>query len=153
MLTLVCGVVLLVSVFLPWANEDGKGRVNFSLDQATGLNGVLDTGWGAPALVIALAVIAAALVMAVTRPRRFSFLLGVLVAAGGAAAFGVVQDAASHIGWHDPGVGMYLTMLAAVLLVPIGLAAALVAWILVRAERPAAAALTGPPAPENAPPS
>ncbi len=49
---------------------------------------------------------------------------------------------------------MYLTTLAAVLLVPIGLAAALVAWILVRAERLAAAAPpTGPPAPESAPPS
>jgi hypothetical protein len=153
-LTLVCGVVLLVSVFLPWVNEDGKGWVNFSFGQAGGLNGVLDTKWGTPGLVLALAVIATALVMALTRPRRYSILLGVLVAACGVAAFGVAQDAAAHIGWYDPGVGMYLTTLAAVLLVPIGLAAALVAWILVRAERLAAAAPpTGPPAPESAPPS
>ena len=153
-LTLVCGVVLLVSVFLPWVNEDGKGWVNFSFDQAGGLNGVLDTRWGIPALVLALAVVAIGLVMVLTRPRRYSILLGVLVAVCGVAAFGAAQDAASHIGWNDPGLGMYLTTLAAVLLVPIGLAAALVAWILVRAERLAAAAPpTGPPAPESAPPS
>ncbi len=153
-LTVVCGGLLLVAVFLPWANEDGKGLVNFSVAQGGGLNGVLDTRWGVPALVIALAVVAAGVLMAVTRPRRYSILLGVLVAACGIAAFGAAQDAASHIGWYDPGVGMYLTTLVGVLLVPIGIAAAAVAWILVRAQRPAAAApLTDPPAPENAPPS
>jgi hypothetical protein len=84
----------------------------------------------------------------------------VLVAACGVAAFGVAQDAASQIGWYDPGIGMYLTTLVAVLLVPIGLAAALVAWLLLRAERTAAAtavtpagAPPAPPAPESAPPS
>jgi len=50
---------------------------------------------------------------------------------------------------------MYLTTLVGVLLVPIGLAAALVARFLSRAEREAAAAAvpTVPPAPESAPPS
>ena len=47
--------------------------------------------------------------------------------------FAVAQDAASQIGFFDPGVGMYLTTLVGVLLVPIGAAAALVAWFVARA--------------------
>jgi hypothetical protein len=69
----------------------------------------------------------------------------------------VAQDAAAHIGYFDPGVGLYVTTLVAVLLVPIGIAAALVARFLWRAERDAAAAActtpAAPPAPESAPPS
>jgi hypothetical protein len=146
-LVVVSAVVLLVSVRLPWANEDGHGWVNYSLSQGGELSGVLDTQWGTPATVLALVVLAAGLVMLVTRPRRFSVLLGLLVAACGVAVFGVAQDAASQIGWYDPGIGMYLTTLVAVLLVPIGLAAALVGWLLLRAERAAAEPPTpgGPP--------
>ena len=170
-LVVVCAVVVLVSLRLPWANEDGRGWVNFSFAQGDGLSGVLETQWGTPATVLALVVLAAGLVMLVTRPRRFSVLLGLLVAVCGVAVFGVAQDAASQIGWYDPGIGMYLTTLVAVLLVPIGLAAALVAWLLLRAERAAAeppapgspavavpvvtpaCAPPAPPALENAPPS
>lgn len=174
MLAVVSGVALLVATRLPWVNEDGDGWVNYSFSQGGELNGVLDTQWGTPATVLALVVFAAGLVMLVTRPRRWSILLGVLVAVCGVAAFGVTQDAASQIGWYDPGVGMYATTLVAVLLVPIGLAAALVAWLYVRAQRvagapasctpalaaavepvavTAACAPPAPPAPENAPPS
>jgi len=147
-LVVVSAVVLLVSLRLPWVNEDGSGWVNFSFAQGGELNGVLATQWGTPATVLALVVFAAGLVMLVTRPRRFSVLLGLLVAACGVAVFGVAQDAASQIGWYDPGIGMYLTTLVAVLLIPIGLAAALVAWLLLRAERAAAE----PPAPGSPPP-
>jgi hypothetical protein len=154
-LTLVAGGVLLAAVFLPWVNDDAPGWVNFSLSQGGGLNGVLDTGWGAPALVLPLVVMVAGVTMLVVPPRRFSILLGVLVAVCGVAAFGVAQDAAASIGYYDPGLGLYLASLAAILLVPIGVAAALVAWIIVRAERAPALppAPTVPPAPENAPPS
>lgn len=114
---------------------------------------MLDTAWGTPALAVAVVVLAAGLAMLLTRPRRSSILLGVLVAACGVVAFGVAQDAADSIGFFDPGVGMYLTTLVAVLLVPIGLAAALVAWLIVRGGPPATPAATPPPAPENAPPS
>jgi len=148
-LVVVCAVVLLVSLRLPWVNEDGTGWVNYSLGQKGGLNGVLETQWGTPATVLALVVFAAGLVMLVTRPRRFSLLLGLLVAACGVATFGVAQDAASQIGGFDPGVGMYLTTLVAVLLVPIGLAAALVAWLLLRAEQAGAEQ----PAPGGPPPA
>jgi hypothetical protein len=155
-LVVVCGVLLLVSLHLPWANEGGRGSVNYSFEQRGGLLGILDTRWGTPAAVVALVVLAAGLVMLVTRPRRWSILLGVLVALCGLAAFGVAQDAASNVGWYDPGVGMYLTTFVAVLLVPIGVASALVAWILVRAERAAvtpAGAPPAPPSPESGPPS
>ena len=83
------------------------------------------------------------------------------MAALGVAEFGVAQDAAAHIGFSDPGVGMYLTTLVGVLLVPIGIAAALVALVLLRAERrapeeppaPTAPPVTAPPARGSAPPS
>jgi hypothetical protein len=155
-LTITGGAVLVAAVFLPWANEDGKGFVNFSLHGGDGLNGVLQTRWGAPALLLALTAVVVGAVMLVLPPRRLSWLLGALVAALGVAVFGVAQDAAAHIGYYDPGVGMYLTTFVGVLLVPIGLAAALVAHFVSRAERAAAAAAarpTAPPAPGSAPPS
>jgi hypothetical protein len=154
-LTVVCGAVLTFSVFLPWVNDDAKGWVNFSLHGSGQINGVLHTQWGWPALILALAVLATGTVMLARRPRRRSWLLGALVALLGVAVFAVAQDAAAHIGFFDPGVGMYLTTLIGVLLVPIGLAAALVARFLSRAEREAAAALcpTAPPAPESGPPT
>jgi hypothetical protein len=147
-LVIVCGVLLLVSLWLPWVNVDGHGWVNFSLQQGQDLFGVLETRWGTPAAVVGLVVLAAGLVMLFTRPRRWSALLGVLVAVAGFAAFAVAQDAAAHAGFYDPGMGMYLTTLVGVLLVPIGLAASVVALILVRAER----AGEEPPAP-GAPPT
>jgi hypothetical protein len=160
-LTLVAGAVLLAGVFLPWANEDAPGWVNFSLRRTDEFKSALQTHWGAPALGLAIAVLVAGAAMLLTRPRRISIALGALVAVLGAAVFGVAQDAAAHLGWLDPGVGMYLTTLVGVLLVPIGIAAALVAWILVRAEgrapddppAPTTPAPTVPPAPESAPPS
>ena len=160
-LTLIAGALLLVAVFLPWVNEDAPGWVNFSLRGAKEFNGVLQTQWGWPALGLAVAVLVAGAVMLLTRPRRLSIYLGALVAVLGVAVFVVAQDAAAHIGYNDPGVGMYLTTLLGVLLVPIGIAAALVALILVRAEgrapeEPPASTMpspTAPPAPESAPPS
>ena len=122
---------------------------------------MLQTRWGWPALGLAVAVVVVGAVMAFRRPRRISVYIGALVAVLGVAVFGVAQDAAAHIGFNDPGVGMYLTTLVGVLLVPIGIAAALVAWLLVRAEgrasgdppAPVTPPATVPPAPESAPPS
>jgi hypothetical protein len=156
-LVVVCGVVLVAAVFLPWVNEDGRGWVNFSLHGSRQINGVLQTHWGPPALLLALATVVLGVVMLVLPPRRRSWLLGGFVALLGVAVFGVAQDAAAHIGFLDPGVGLYITTLVSVLLVPIGLAAALVARFLWRAELDAAAAAcptpAAPPAPESGPPS
>lgn len=157
-LTLIAGVVLVAAVFVPWVNEDRPGWVNYSLTKPAGIYGVLQTHWGAPALGLACAVLALGLVMTITRPRRWSAALGAAVVACGIAVAGVASDAAAHIGFMSPGVGMYLTMLAGVLLVPIGAAAALVAWFIARGMASQGAAAGGlppkvPPAPESAPPS
>jgi len=159
-LTLIAGGILLAAVFLPWVNEDAPGWVNFSIRRSKELNGVLKTHWGWPALGLAVAVLVAGAAMLLTRPRRLSIFLGALVAVLGVAVFVVAQDAAAHIGYNDPGVGMYLTTLLGVLLVPIGIAAALVALLIVRAEgrapeeppAPVTPPTTAPPAPESAPP-
>jgi hypothetical protein len=155
-LTLVAGTVLVVAVFLPWANEDSPGDVNYSLSLSGDINGVLQTQWGTPALVLALVVVALGAAVTLTRPRRLSWLLGLAVAGCGAGVFAVAQDAASGIAFFDPGLGLYLTTLVAVLLVPIGAAAALVAWFVARAASPLAAASeapTAPPDPGSGPPS
>jgi hypothetical protein len=155
-LTIVAGTLLLASVFLPWVNDDAPGWVNFSLSKSNQFNGVLQTRWGVPALGLAAVVVVVGVLMLLTRPRKYSILLGVAVATCGIAVFGVAQDAAAHIGYMSPGVGMYVTTLVGVLLVPIGLAASAVAWLLARApmDLPAGpVAPTAPPAPESAPPS
>ena len=149
-LTLLAGAMLVVAVFLPWANEDRPGQVNYSLSMPDDINGVLQTQWGTPAIVLALCVVALGVVVTLTAPRRFSWALGALVAACGVAVVGVGSDAAGQIGFMSPGLGLYLTLFAGVLLVPIGVAAALVAWFVARA---AARVATGPPTPESAPPS
>lgn len=157
-LTTVAGIVLTVAVFLPWANEDRPGWVNYSLTKPAEIHGVLQTRWGAPALGLACAVVVLGLVIALTRPRRWSAALGAAVAACGVAVAVVVSDAAAYMGFMSPGIGMYLTMLTGVLLVPIGAAAALVAWFIARGKAAQGAAAggpppTAPPAPEIAPPS
>ncbi len=149
-LTLVAGSVLFVAVFLPWANEDVPGKVNYNLSMPDSINGVLQTQWGTPAIGLALCVVALGVAVALTRPRRFSWVLGVLTATAGVAAVGVGGDAASQIGFMSPGIGLYLTVFAGVLLVPIGVAAALVGWFIARAVAPAP---TAPPVPGSAPPS
>jgi hypothetical protein len=149
-LTLLAGAVLAAAVFLPWANEDGPGDVNYSPSIPDDVNGVLQTQWGTPALVLALCVLALGTAVTLTRPRRLSWALGALTAACGIAVVGVGGDAAGQMGFMSPGLGLYLTVFAGVLLVPIGLAAALVAWFVARA---AAKTPTVPPAAESAPPS
>ena len=149
-LTLVAGAVLVIAVFLPWANEDRPGQVNYSLSQPDGINGVLQTQWGTSAIVLGLCVVALGSAVTLTTPRRFSWVLGALVAACGVAVVGVGSDAAAGLGWWSPGLGLYLTVFAGVLLVPVGVAAAIVGWFVARA---AAKAATVPPSPESAPPS
>ena len=162
-LTLIAGGVLLAAVFLPWVNDDAPGRVNFSLHGATEFNGVLQTQWGWPALGLAVAVRRRGRGRCCSRARaasrsawaRWSRSLGV-------AVFGVAQDAAAHIGYYDPGVGMYLTTLVGVLLVPDrprggagGAGSSLRAEGRASDEPPASTPPppTAPPAPESAPPS
>ena len=149
-LTLIAGAVLVIAVFLPWANEEIQGQVNYSPTLTGDISGVLQTQWGTPAIVLALVVSALGVLVTLTTPRKLSWLLGVALAACGVAAVTNADAAAGHIGWLSPGLGLYLTMFTGVLLIPIGLATGLVGWFVARA---AAAAPTVPPAPESAPPS
>ena len=55
-LTLVGGAVCLAAVFLPWANTEGAGLMNWSLTHPDTVRGVLETQWGLPALGLALAI-------------------------------------------------------------------------------------------------
>jgi hypothetical protein len=160
-LLLLAGSTLVVSLFLPWANEDIPGEVNYSLSMPESIRGVLQTQWGAPAVFLAVCVVALGIAVTLTTPRRFSWVLGALAALIGVAVVAVGSDAAGQIALKSPGLGLYLTVLVGVLLVPIGVAAALVALLLARGrgrppeEAPALTTppATVPPAPGSAPPS
>jgi hypothetical protein len=132
-LVLICGVALIAAVFLPWANIDTGHSVNFSLGKPESVLGVIQTKWGVPALITALVVTVVGLVMIAVRPRRFSFALGFLLAGAGAVSFALADNAAAQIGDPvRPGIGLYTTLLVGVVLVPIGLATVIVAFMLSR---------------------
>lgn len=160
-LLLLAGTTLVVSLFLPWANEDIPGEVNYSLSMPEGIRGVLQTQWGAPAAILAVCVVALGVTVTLTTPRRLSWVLGALAALLGVAVIAVASDAAGQIAFKSPGLGLYLTVLVGVLLLPIGVAAALVALLLSReqgraAEDPPALTpptATAPPDPGSVPPS
>ena len=132
-LVLICGSALVAGVFLPWANTDTGHSVNFSLSKPDAILGVLHTKWGVPALLIALAVTLLAAVMLTLRPRRYSLVLGFLLAAAGAGSFALADNASAQIGSPmRPGIGLYVTLFVGVILVPIGLATVIVAFALAR---------------------
>ena len=125
------GLAVLASVFLPWANYSTGHDVNLSVHASAGINAALATPWGLPVLGLAGLVVAIGLVMIVHRPRRLSILLCFGVSLAGAAITMVCFSA----GWHiydpmRPGLGLYAATLGGILLVPTGLASAMVAYIL-----------------------
>jgi hypothetical protein len=144
-LIIVAGGAGLVALFLPWANEYTDQFVNFSLSRPEGVVGVLQTQWGPPVLVAALAAIVAAAALLLVGPRRASIALSlVVVAAGVVYALEAVSAADSMVKMYRPGVGLYVTLLTGVLLVPIGLAS-LAVGAAMRAGR--ATVTPAPPAP------
>jgi hypothetical protein len=152
-LIMIGGGVGLVALFLPWANDYTKQFVNFSLSKPPEVVGVLHTPWGPPVLVAALAVVAAALLLLVLGPRSFTFVLSlVVVVAGAVYALESIAAADSMVQLYRPGLGLYLTLLTGILLVPIGLASLAVGAAMRAAVRRAAVS-PGPPSPGSAPPS
>jgi len=130
-LVLCCGSALLAAVFLPWANELNGHSVNFSVGKPHGILAVMHTRWGVPALVLALVVMLAGVAMLRTRPRRYTLLLGFLLAAAGAGCFALADNAAGNLGGlFSPGLGLYVTLFVGVILVPIGLATSIIAFVL-----------------------
>ena len=58
-LIVVGGAVIVAAVFLPWANEPSRGRVNFALGHPASIKGALATDYGPPVLALGVGVIAA----------------------------------------------------------------------------------------------
>jgi len=158
-LMIIGGAAGLVALALPWANEYTREFVNFSPSKPPEIVGVLHTQWGPPVLVAALAAIAAAVALLLLGPRRFTTLLSlVVVVAGAVYALESIAAADSMIDLYRPGLGLYLTLLTGILLVPIGLASVAVGAAMRAAQRAEpASAPTGVtparPAPESVPPS
>jgi len=129
--TIVLGLAVALGVFLPWANFSTGHDVNLSPHAAFGVNAALATPWGLPVLALAIAVVVVGLVMLLTAPLKLSVLPCLAVAAAGVGITLVSVSAGWHI-WDPlrPGLGMYIDVLGGILLVPTGLASAMVAAIL-----------------------
>ena len=145
-LTVGGGAVCLAAVFLPWANTEGAGLMNYSLTHPDTVRGLLQTQWGIPALSLALAVSVMGVLMLVIGPGRLGVALGLLTAAAGVAIVLVARDGTvAAYGWSTQArLGAVVTLFAGVLLVPVGLASAAVAGALLYFDRRAP---TAPPAP------
>jgi hypothetical protein len=150
-LTLILGTVCLVAVFLPWANTEGSGLMNFGLSHPESIKGVLETPWGLPALGLSLTVLACGVLMLILGPGRVGIGLGALIAVAGIAVVLVARDGtgAAYSWGTQAGLGSVTTLFAGVLIIPVGLAAAAVAGVLLYSG----GVPTDPPAPESAPPS
>ncbi len=140
------GALGLVALFLPWANDYTREFVNFSLTKPPEVVGALQTQWGPPVLVAALAAVGAAGALIVLGPRRITIAPSlVVVAAGAVYAVESVAAADSMINLYRPGLGLYLTLLTGILLVPVGLASLAAGAAMRSAQR--AAVTSAPPAP------
>jgi hypothetical protein len=145
-LTVVGGAVCLAAVFLPWANTEGAGVMNYSLTHPDTVRSLLQTKWGLPALSLALTVSVMGVLMLAIKPGRLGVVLGLLTAAAGVGIVLVARDAtvAAYGLGTQAGLGAVVTLFAGVLLVPIGLASAAVAGALLYFGRRGA---TAPPSP------
>jgi hypothetical protein len=156
--TLVLGISVAVAVFLPWANVSTGHNVNLSLRAAPGIKAALATSWGAPVLALAALVIVVGAVMVARHPVKLSILPCLAV---GLAGLGITLVCFSA-GWSiwdplRPGLGLFLATLGGILLVPTGLASAMVAYILtspaiMERVRAKAAARRGAPSPGQSTP-
>ena len=129
--TIVLGLAVVLGVFLPWANDSTGHDVNLSPHAAVGVNGALATSWGPPVLALAIVVVVVGVVMVVVAPLKLSVLPCLAVAAAGIGITLVCFAGARQI-WEPlrPGLGVYLDVLGGILLVPTGLASAMVAAVL-----------------------
>ena len=143
LLMLAAGVAGVAGVFLPWANDYTADFVNFSFSKPDSIGGVMQTQWGPPVLVAALVVIAVAASMLIAGPRLLTMIVSLLgTVAGVVFVFEAIGAADAMVKMYRPGLGLYVTLLTGILLVPIGVAATMVGQILRRKH-----ALTAPPSP------
>jgi hypothetical protein len=130
--TLVLSAIVAVAVFLPWANENSGHQVNFGLTKPAAISGALATSWGLPVLALAVVAAVVGIVMIARRPIKLSFAPCLAVSLAG-VAITLMCFSAGHSIWDPmrPGLGLFLATLCGVLLVPTGIASAMVAHILV----------------------
>lgn len=134
-LTLMAAAIVLVGIFLPWANSQTGGDVNFSFRRARGINSAIQTTWGQHALIAAAAVAIVGVVMLWAGPRWATVPLGLVSAVAGVVF--VISCLHAHdnmLPYFKPGLGLYVTLLVGILLIPIGTASAMVGGILLRAD-------------------
>ncbi len=134
-ITVVAGLLVAVAVLLPWANERVLGRrVSYALTKPDDINGALGTPWGSPMLAVAAIIVALGVVMIVAGPHRLALLSGPAVALSGIAVCMLALTAARHaLSWeYAAGSGLMLALLVGILLVPIGVASAMVGFMLRR---------------------
>jgi len=142
-LMIIGGAAGVVGVMLPWANEYTADNVNFSLRKPTEIAGVLSTQWGPPVLAVAIMIVVLAAASLALGPRRLTMAASALVVAAGVVFVVEAIGANDSLGFlYRPGLGLYVTLLAGILLVPIGLVSVSVAQFLRRHDE-----ATGPPVP------
>lgn len=138
-ITVVGGVMLVLAALLPWANERVAGRrVSYALTKPEEIAGALATQWGWPLIGVAAVVLVLGAVMIAWGPHRLAVLSGAVVTLSGVAACMLALDAAREaLGWgYAAGSGLMLTLFIGILLVPVGVASAMVGFML-RREAPA----------------
>jgi len=135
-ITIVAGALLALAVLLPWANDRVAGRrVSYALTKPDEIAGALGTQWGLPVLVIAAVVVLLGVAMLALGPHRLALFSGLVVTMSGVTACMIALDAAREaLSWeYAAGSGLMLTLLVGILLVPIGIASAMVGFMLRRA--------------------
>ena len=131
LITIAAGLVIVAGVVLPWANDDTGHQVNLSLTKPDAIKGALATDWGIIVLVLGVVVFALGALMLARGPRRLAAPCGAVIAAAGVAVVVVAFRAAAPMaGLFKPGLGIYVDVLAGILLVPTGFAVAVVGYVL-----------------------
>lgn len=134
-ITVAGGALLVAAVLLPWANDRVAGRrVSYALTKPEEISGALATQWGVPLLGVAAIVVALGVAMIAFGPHRLALPSGVVVMLSGVVACMLALDAAREaLSWgYAAGSGLMLTLLIGILLVPIGVASAMVGFMLRR---------------------
>ena len=131
LITIAAGLVIVAGVVLPWANDDTGHQVNLSLTKPEAIKGALATDWGIIVLVLGVVVFALGALMLARGPRRLAAPSGAVIAAAGVAVVVVAFRAAGPMaGLFKPGLGIYVDVLAGIVLVPTGFAVAVVGYVL-----------------------
>jgi hypothetical protein len=135
-LTVVAGLAIVASVFLPWANANVGGDVNFSLFKPDRINGLMQTDWGLRVLIAGAVVTAIGVAMLALGPNRLTVPLGLASAIAGVVVLVTVFDAARFIRpRYDGGLGLALAFVVAIVLPFIGIASAMVGAVLTAKRR------------------